>query len=79
MDAIERELDEGEAPTWLELNSGVSLPKGAKIAGVSPEALKEHYGAYINQIGERRFTILLKHALGIANGTIKPAKQTEPT
>jgi hypothetical protein len=75
MDVIER----SEAPTWVELNSGISLPAAGKIVGVSPEALREHYAAYITQVGERRFTMLLKFALGIANGTIKPSKQTEPT
>ena len=59
-------------PTWTELESNLPLPKAAKIAGPSPEGLRRHYSKYIRRIGERRDFMKLKHALGIANGEIKP-------
>jgi hypothetical protein len=65
-------------PTWVELESNLPLPKAAKIAGPSPEGLKRHYPKYVKRIGERRDFMKLKHALGIADGTI-PAEELPET
>ena len=66
-------------PTWIELQSNIGLEKAGKITGLSVESLERHFSKYIKQLTTRRRGMQLKHALGIANGTLKPVAEEEIT
>jgi hypothetical protein len=60
-----------EEPGWEELQSNISVPRSAKLAGISVEAFRKHFAQYIRRIGERRDVVNFGVALKIARGEIK--------
>jgi hypothetical protein len=64
--------DFGERPpSWLELESVQKMPAVEEITSLSADTLRREYGEFVVRLSARRDGMQLKHALAIANGTIR--------
>jgi hypothetical protein len=72
-------VDPRRPPSWLELESIRPLrPDVEKITSLHRDTIKNAYGAYVVKMAERREGMKLKHALGIADGTLPRRARPPP-
>jgi hypothetical protein len=59
------------SPTWIELESIVTLQTAAKITSLSTDTLRRNYPNFVVQLSLKRHGMKLRHALAIASGTAR--------
>jgi hypothetical protein len=70
--SIDLDSDLGDrTPPWLELESVKKMTLVEKITSLSAETIRRVYPEYVVKLSPRRDGMKLKHALAIANGTIR--------
>jgi hypothetical protein len=52
-----------ESPNWLELERRISVPKAARIKGISEDTFRRRYAHLIEQVSPRRQAVKIKNVI----------------